>query len=108
MNGDGALEISFAKGIVLENENGSGVGVGLETVGIVAHHAAQAGDDIRRKSVLVGNDSHGFNVLGILQLAWRARNLSGREAPGLLHLLVRKLVAGELVTDDQTQAVFRS
>ena len=62
-DGDAALEISFAKPIVLENLDRRRIGVGVEIVRVVAHHPAKIGHHVGRKNVLVGDDSHRFKSL---------------------------------------------
>src|SRR5271169_5605400 len=78
IHGDAALEIAFAKAIVLKNFDGSGFRVGVEIIGIVADHAAKIGDGMRGKSVFEGDDAHGLDVIRVLTLA-----------RGLLHEFVR-------------------
>src|SRR5277367_6788083 len=69
IDGPGALEITFAKAIVLENFDGGGCRVGVEIIGIIADHAAKVGDRMRRKGVLVGDGAHGLDVIRVLKLA---------------------------------------
>ena len=94
MDRDRGVEISLSEVVVLKRHDGRGVGVGIEVVGVVANHAAKIGENIGRKNVLVGNDAHGFEVIGGLELAG-----------GLLNLLVGKFEAGERVTNAEAEMV---
>ena len=96
VDGCGSLEISLAKPIVLEDLDGSRIRVGVEIIRVVADHRAKISHRMGRKSVLVGGDSHGLNVVRSLALA-----------RGLLHLFVRNIVARDFVANDESQAIFR-
>src|SRR5579862_4946278 len=64
-----AFEVCLAKGILLENLDGSRFRVGVEIIGIVPAHGPKISRRIGRKSVLVGSDCHRFHVIGGLALA---------------------------------------
>ena len=68
----------------------------MKVVCVVAYHASCIGQHIRRKGVLVGDDPHGFEIVGSLQLS-----------RGLLQLLVGNLITGKLVADAEADAIFR-
>ena len=66
--GKASPEIALTEGVVLVDINRDGVRIGVEVVGVVAHHAVHIGGGIGGKDVLVGGDAHGFNVVGVLAL----------------------------------------
>ena len=94
--GDTALEISFAKEIVLEDLDRRGLRVGIEIIGVVANHSAKIGHHVGRKRVLVADDAHGFDIVGGLALPG-----------GLLQQFVGNVVARNLMPDRQVQAIVR-
>ena len=105
--GDGALEVSLAEKIVLNDFDGRGVVVGIEIVGVVAHHPVQIHHHIGRKNMLIADDAHGLDVVGGLALrAQRRRRVKGENVVRcLLHKFVRQLVARKFVAHDQAEPI---
>ena len=108
VNGDGGVEISVFKIVVLDDNDGPGVGIGIEVVGVVADHAADVNENVGRENVLIGSAAHGLEIIGGLELGrspGRRRRLASKSRYELgifLHQFVGNFITGELVTDDQT------
>src|SRR5580704_1639317 len=98
MNRNTSLEISFAKIVVLESDDRRGIYVRVQIVGVVANHPAEIAYNIRRKNMLIGNDSHCFEIVRVLKLGpERMRRIKWIFVRSLLHLLVGDFVSRECV-----------
>src|SRR5215469_534052 len=91
-----AFEVSFPKSVMLREDDRSGLGIRVEIVAVVAHHAPKVTHHVRCKDVLVGDDSHVLNVVGRLMLACL-----------MLHELVWNAVSRELVAHTYAQPIVR-
>src|SRR4029077_8676913 len=68
MHGDGGVDISLFEVVAQEGSDGPGAAVGVEVVRVIAHHAANIGEDVRRKDVLVGRATHRLEIASGLEL----------------------------------------
>ncbi len=69
MGGNAALEIFLAKAAILKGDDWRGKWIRCEAVRIIAHHQPQVAQHVRRKDVLIRQDSHGVKIGAILALA---------------------------------------
>ena len=64
-----APKVRLAKEIPLKDFDRSGLWIGIEVDVVVANHGAEISQRVGRECVLVGSDSHGFDIVGRLPLA---------------------------------------
>lgn len=94
VRGQAGVEVALAKTVLLEDFDRSGLRVGVEVIRVVAHHAVNGSQGLRRECVLPGRDAHGFEVASGLALACR-----------LLQLFVGDIVVGELMSNRDVESI---
>ena len=88
------LEVAFAKIVVLCGDNWGRVLVGVQIVGVVAHHTGKRKQTVRREDVLVADCSEGLKVITGLQLVRL-----------FLHKFIGNLVTRQFMTNAQAEPV---
>src|SRR5260370_1032701 len=89
-----------------EGGDGPGAVIGIQIGGVVAEHAVNVGEDIRREDVLVGSDTDRLEVTAGLKLGDRARRIL--KLGELLQLLVGDFVTRKFVADAESWALAKA
>src|SRR5258708_31144064 len=79
--------------------------IGIQIGGVVAEHAVNVGEDIRREDVVVGSDTDRLEVTAGLKLGDRARRIL--KLGELLALLVGGFVTRKFVAGTESSALAR-